>query len=117
MFEPMPESYSPGQLPGHILVDVSGERIGTIMGVGTSYADVATDRFHLATHMYVPFDEIGYCTDSRCYLKIPIDQVHRRHWSHLPEELPSTGTRPVESQPTEVRIPFRSEEPKQRQAG
>ena len=116
MSEPMPVSYSPDQLPGHTLGDVNGQEIGTIMGVGATYVDVGTGLLHLGTHLYVLFDDIAYCTDTRCYLKIPIDQVQQRQWHQLPDERPSTGRVPVEDQSTGVRIPFRAEEPKQRQA-
>lgn len=113
----MPESYGPEQLPGHALFDATGEEIGTIMGVGATYVDVATDPLRLGTHLYVPFDDIAYCTETRCYLELRIDQAHRQQWHQLPEERPSTGRAPAEGQPREVRIPFGGPEPKQRQAG
>ena len=108
-----PLSYSPEQLPGHTLCDVNGKEIGTIMGVGPTYADVAGGILHLGTGLYVPFSEISYCTDTRCYLKIPIDQIAQRGWNILPEERP---TATPGDQPGEIRIPYRPEEPKQRQA-
>jgi hypothetical protein len=113
----MPASYSPEQLPGHDLIDVNGKNIGTIMGIGASYVDVATGPLHVGTHVYVPFDDIAYCSDTRCHLKVPFDDAHKQLWHQLPEERPSTGRVTGESQPTDVRFPYRSEEPKQRQAG
>jgi hypothetical protein len=115
--EPILASYAPEQLPGHTLCDVNDKEIGTIMGVGAAEVDVATGPLHLGTHMYVPFDAIAYCTDTRCYLKIPMDQVDRQPWHQLPVERPSAGHEPAGNQPTGVRIPFRSEGPKPRQAG
>ncbi len=117
MTESMSGSYRPDQLPGHTLVDVNGKSIGTIMGVGATYVDLATGPLHVGTHLYVPFDEIAYCTDTRCFLRVPIDQTHRQEWHLLPEERPSIERAADQGESTETRIPFRPEEPKQRQAG
>lgn len=117
MSELRSESYSPGQLPGHTLCDANGKEIGTIMGFGAAYVDVATGPLHVGTHMYVPFDDIAYCTDTRCFLRFTLDDEHRQRWHQLPEERPSTARAAGHGEPKGVRIPYRPEESKQRQAG
>ncbi|HUX89025.1 MAG TPA: hypothetical protein VMW65_18625 [Chloroflexota bacterium] len=112
MFERAEEFYSPEQLPGHTLRGSDHKDVGLIMGVGANYADVATGPLRLTGNLYVPLDAIAYCTDTHCYLRIPADQVTHKGWNILPEERPTPGP----GEPNEVRIPYRSEESKQRHA-
>lgn len=112
MVERARQSYSSEQLPGHTLCDVNGKEIGLIMGVGPTYADVGTGLLHVGGSLYVPFDAITYCTDTRCYLGISIDQVEHQAWDALPVERPSTGGELPQGVSRGTRIPYRHEGPK-----
>jgi len=109
--------YNPEQIPGHSLCDVNGKEIGRIMGVGPTYVDVATGAFGLGGSLYVPLDAISYCTDTCCYLSMPVEQVKQRDWSTLPEERPTPGFASGTGEMGAVRIPYRREEPKRQRAG
>src|SRR5215472_1410948 len=105
---------------GKTIYDWDGNEIGKAADVNQDYVHVPTGVFGLGPDLYIPFDEINYCTADGCYVHASLDQIKSMNWAQRPMEYGSgmTGTGPSPSQTSGFgvsqgetrRVPFYEEE-------